>query len=149
MFSIQSVETRGKFRLATMRSLICSRRPLRFSSPVTDGPQLDTLFCILKEFYAPWLLQYGLKEPKLRPWRGISIWTTRDSSISGWRSLSIVRIHTAKPQNQSGRSTSLTAKRGRPEIESPRGQFTNHSVLPPASLHLPTSTATHKASCRL
>ena len=58
---------------------------------------------------------------KLRPWHWISIWTTRDSSISGWRSLSIARIHTAKPQNQSERGTSLTAKRGRPEIESPRG----------------------------
>lgn len=69
---------------------------------------------------------------KLRPWYGISIWTTRDSSISGWQSLSIARIHTAKPQNQSERGTSLTAKRGRPEIESPRGQFTNHSLLPPA-----------------
>jgi len=69
---------------------------------------------------------------KLRPWLGISIWTTRDSSISGWQSLSIARIHTAKPQNQSEGGTSLTAKRGRPEIESPRGQFTNHSLLPPA-----------------
>lgn len=44
-------------------------------------------------------------ETQLRTRHGISIWTTSDSSISGWQSLSIVRIHTAKPQNQSERET--------------------------------------------
>jgi hypothetical protein len=74
-------------------------------------------------------------ETKLRSSHGISIWTTRDSSISGWRSLSIVRVHTAKPQNQSERGTSLTAKRSRPEMEPPRGQFTNHPLFPPVPSH--------------